>query len=519
MKADAFKRRFKSAKSHKQHAWENHLREAMQLFCPNREGFYRHVDGQKKGIDLYTSAPYIAMDKASNNIHSSYTPPQRKFTELKPGINVPKELKQKASADLQTINDTLFSFIFASNFDMAISEFYKDLLIGTAALLIQGTKDTPLYFTCVPLNQLYFLEGANGSVDTVFREYKVALRNIEATWGDATISNDLKTQIEESPDKEVTVIEGTIPKKIMVFDPQLNKDIEVNGFGYYVTIEKHSGYLVERELTYNPWVVARWSTLSGEIWGRGPAIVALNDAKTLNQFIKLHMQGLEITIHPVFTVVDDGIINVQNMRIQPGTTIPVSANDGVFGPSIKQLTSNRDMQSSQIEVARLEQSINDQMYTEPLGRVTLPVKTATEISIRQQELSKRIGSAYGRLNHEFRNPFINACLAVLDANGHINMNKYKVDGRIIDLESVSPLAQMQRQDEIDNLFAAIEFAAGFYGPQAAAAYYPPNKVLPFLNVELNISSDVINTPEQVNDAMAKLASAAAQTQSMEMTNG
>lgn len=517
MTPDAFNRRFKSASSHKKHAWENHLREAMQLFCPNREGFYRHVDGQKKGIDVYTSAPYIAMDKASNNIHSSYTPPQRKFTELTPGINVPKEMRTRALEDLQAINNTLFSYIFSSNFDMAISEFYKDLLIGTAALLIQGTRETPLYFTCVPLDQLYFLEGANGVVDTVFRKYKIALRNIEATWDDAQISADLKVQIKESPDKEVTIIEGTIPKKVTVFDPQTDKDVEVNGFGYYVTIEKQSGYLVERELTYNPWVVARWSTLSGEIWGRGPAIVALNDAKTLNQFIKLHMQGLEITVHPVFTVVDDGIINVQNMRIQPGTTIPVSANDGVFGPSIKQLTSNRDMQASQIEMARLEQSINDQMYTEPLGRVTLPVKTATEISMRQQELSKRIGSAYGRLNHEFRNPFINACLAVLDANQFINMNKYKVDGRIIDIESVSPLAQMQQQDEINNLFAAVEFAANLYGPQVAAAFYPPDKVLPYLSQELNLATEVTNTPEQVKDATAKIAQAA--MQQTEMTNG
>ena len=504
MNIDSFNSRLKSAEARKQTNWESHYREAMQLFCPNRENFYQTVKGEKKGIQLYTSTPYIALDKSSNNIHSSYTPPQKKFTELKAGRQIPKENREKATEELQAVNDALFSYIFASNFDIAISEFYKDLVIGTAVMLVQGTRDNPLHFTSIPLDQVSFLEGANGIVDTVFRKSKVAYRNIKATWDDAIISKELQATIDKKPDEEVEIIEGTMPQEVTIINRETKKEEKAQGFGYFVKLAKGSSFLVQRELTYNPWIVARWSTMSGEIWGRGPAIVALNDAKTLNQFVKLHMQGLEITVHPVFTVVDDGIINVRNISVKAGVVIPVSANDGVYGPTIKQLTSNIDMNATQIELARLEQSINDQLYTEPLGRVTLPVKTATEISIRHQELAKRIGSAYGRLNHEFRNPFINACLSVLDATGLINMSNFKADGKAIAIESVSPLAQMQSQDEIDNIYRLVEFAVGVYGPQAASAFLPPDKLLPYIGKETNVPVDVMNSAEAVKQAMTAL---------------
>lgn len=498
MQIDQFKRRFKSAMSRKEVNWKSYYRDAMELFCPHREAFYYNVRGQKKGQNLYTSAPYVALDKASNNIHSSLTPPQKKWIELRPGRMVPEEQKQEATKELQDITNTVFDYVNMSNFDLAASEFYKDLMIGTAAILVQGTREHPLIFTAVPLNELYIEAGPMGSVDTVFRKFNIEYRNIERTWDDVVIDGDLARMIKESPDKEVCVIEGTFPKKIMQFDPEAELEIEIDGYGYYVCLERGGSYIVERDMPVSPWVVARWSVLSGEIWGRGPCIVALNDAKTLNQFVKLHMQGLELTVHPMYTVVDDGLININNIRIGPGAMIPVSANDGVFGPSISRLADGGgNMQASQIELARLEQSINDQMYTEPLGPVNLPVKTATEISIRQQELAKRIGSAFGRIQYEFIKPLVNAILYRLDQVGIINMNNFKADGQIINIEAVSPLAQSQQQDDLNNVLKLVEFAAGTYGPELAMVLVKPDQTIKFISEQLNIPVDLLPTTEEM----------------------
>lgn len=516
MNKTQFLKRFKAAEKSKQVNWDNLYREAMELFCPQRENFYNQVSGQKKGRKIYTSAPYSALDKASNNMHASLTPHQKRWVNLKAGRLIPKESKDKAQEALQDINLTLFDHIHSSNFDLAVSEFYKDVTIGTGAILVTGTEKEPLIFTSIPINELYIATGPLGTVDTVFRKYKIAVENIEGTWSDAELPDDLIQLLANDPTAEVELIEGTVPKKIKMFNSETEREEEVDGYGYYVCSAKHDGYIVERDMPINPWIVSRWSIISGEEWGRGPAIISLNDAKTLNQFIRLHMQSMEITVHPMYTVVDDGVINISNIRIGPGAMLPVSANDGAFGATIQPLRSGGNFQAGQIEIQRLEASINDQLYTEPLGPINMPVKTATEISIRQQELSKRIGSAFGRLQYEFIKPLINACLYQLDKYNRINMNDFKVDGHTIAIEPISPLAQGQAQDDINNVIRYVEFAMGAFGPQIALTMMKPEEIMEFIGQNLNIPTNIELTEEDKAKAKQQLEMLSMQQQAAQV---
>ena len=512
MDIKTFKRKFDHASTKKETNWKELYREAMELYSPQRENFDYNVSGERKGRRVYTSAPYIALDKAANNIQSSLTPHMKKWVQMKAGRNIPEENREQAELNLQDIRDTLFDFIFASNFDLAASEFYKDIIIGTSAMLVTGTAKEPLMFTTVPLNELYIATGPMGTIDTVFRKCSMPISGIVKKWDDAKLTDDLVRIEKDDPEKEVVLIEGTIPKMITVFNPETEMDEEVDGFGYYVMHEKGERFLVERDMPVSPWIVSRWSVLSGEEWGRGPAIVALNDAKTLNQFIKLHMQSMEVTVHPMFTAVDDGVINISNIRIGPGKIIPVSANDGAFGATLKELRVGGNFNVGQMEIQRLETSINDQLYTQPLGPLTLPVKTATEVSIRQQELSKRIGSAFARLQYEFIKPLINLCLYQLDRMGKINMNNYRVDGHTIAIEAVSPLAQSQSQDEINNVTRYVEFAMGVFGPEVALSMMKPEEIMAFMSNQLNVPAKIKMTDADKAKARQMLEQLSAQQQ-------
>ena len=464
--------------------WERLYRDAMELFMPEREDFYESIAGQKKGRNVYTSSPAIALDKAVNNLHASLTPTHKQWLRYKAGRGIEQANREDANKQLEDVSKVVFDYMLGSNFDLSISEFYKDLFIGTAALLVSGTKQHPLIFTAVPLKELYIGTGPLGVVDKIFRSYKIKLGSIEGTWEDAVIDKELRSMIDNNPEKEVQIVEGTCPKKIKRFNMKTEKTEEIDGFGYYVSFKDK--FLVQRDMPINPWVVSRWSVLSGEEYGRGPCVVALNDAKTLNQFIRLHMQNMELAVHSMFTVVDDGVINVKNIRIGPAAMIPVSANDGVYGPSIKPLVVGGNFQVGQMEVQRLETSINSQMYADPLGRIDLPVKTATEMSLRQQELAKRIGSAFGRLQYEMAKPIADLCIYQLDKFGIINMNDFRVDGVNVAVDVVSPLAQSQAQDDINNVMRYTEFAMGTLGPQLALSLIKPEELLDFVGDQLAI---------------------------------
>jgi len=271
--------------------------------------------------------------------------------------------------------------------------------------------------------------------------------------------------------------------------------------------------IVEREMRSSPWVIFRWSTLPGEIYGRGPLLEVLPDVKTLNKTKELLLKAASIGIFGMYTAADDGVINFENIKFSPGAVIPVESNGGgVRGRSLEPLETNTRVDLSQIVLNDLRQSINDMMFTEPLGPVDLPVKTATEVSLRQQNLSKRIGSSFGKLQFELITPLINRILDILDEFGLADLGPFRVDGNFIAIQHVSPLAQTQNEEDFSNIVRFIETLAGIYGPQVAMGLTKPEKVSEQLADNLNIPKDMLPDEQELNTIKQAVAQSAAQGQ-------
>ena len=72
----------------------------------------------------------------------------------------------------------------------------------------------------------------------------------------------------------------------------------------------------------NPFIVYRWSKCAGEVYGRGPLQLALPAIKTANLVIELILENAQMAISGMYQVEDDGVINVDNIQLIPGTIIP-----------------------------------------------------------------------------------------------------------------------------------------------------------------------------------------------------
>jgi len=204
------------------------------------------------------------------------------------------------------------------------------------------------------------------------------------------------------------------------------------------------------------------------------------------------LKNASLAVAGAYTVADDGVININNIRIQPGALIPVASNGGgVNGPSIAPLPRSGDFQVGQILLDELRQSVNDMLFASPFGPVDLPNKTATEIAMRQQELSRHIGSAFGRLQFELLGPLVNRVLHLLEEQGLIDLSHFKVDGGVIAIEHVSPLALSQDQAELTNLLRYGETMTQLFGPQLGLALTKPHlfaqKVAQLLGVPHDIA--------------------------------
>ena len=507
-------KRFEKAKSRKSN-WESLYQDALQYVSPNRDTFFDE-DGNAPGQDksdgqiVFDSTGQDALFRFASNLQSSLVPPMKRWTELMAGT----ALKGNPEADkaLRGITEIMFTGLQNSNFDTQIAEMFLDLGIGTGAILVfEGTKDSPFRFVNVPLSQLYLEEGANGRIDVAFRKFKLSARNIKGQWPDAKIDQELKDVMSESPDKDLCFIEATIPGDVEIFNQDLGRKVKQKGFIYYVIEEKSKSCIVEREMKTSPWITPRWSNLPGEIYGRGPVLTALPDIKTLNETKKILLQSASIATLGIYTMADDGVINPENIELVGGAIIPVTSNPGAIqGPTLAPLNAAGSPDLSQLIIQDLQTSINKIMFGDPLGDVNLPVKTATEISMRQQELSKRIGSAYGKLQYELINPLVDRLLDILDSLGLIDLGEFKVDGSTIAIRPVSPLAQAQDEEDIIRHIRYAETMIGLFGPEIGSGLVKPDKLGALLGDKMNISKDVIPTEQEVNQAKQVMAQQAQQ---------
>ena len=510
-KAEEIVKRFEKARGRKA-LWEELYQDAMEYAAPQRETFDEETKGQPRdgGQLVFDSTAQDSVMSGVSNLPSSLTPSMKRWIELRAGTALKGNVDLEKS--LRLITEVMFSHLHNSNFDTQVVESYHDLFFGTGALLVfEGTQNKAFDFVNVPLSQLYLEEGPHSRITTAFRKFKLSARNIEKQWPDARMSKDLSDVVEDSPDKELEFIEATIPERVEIFDKNVDDLVEVDGFKYYVLESRSKEILVERSMRTSPWIIFRWSNLPGEIYGRGPILTALPSIKTLNQQVKILLQAASIATLGMYTVADDGIVNLDNIKLGGGALIPVTSNGSqAQGPTLAPLATPGNPNLAQLIIENQQAQIKRILFGDPLGDVNLPVKTATEISLRQQELAKRIGSAFGKLQFELIAPLISRLLDILDSLGLIDLGDFKIDGNTIAIEHISPLAQAQDEEDVLKNIRFVQTMAELYGPQVAAAVTDPFRFAEALADGLNIDPKLRPTEEEEATIKQGLAAQAAQ---------
>ena len=158
--------------------------------------------------------------------------------------------------------------------------------------------------------------------------------------------------------------------------------------------------LVYRTMKSSPFIVARYMKVAGEIYGRGPLVTAIADIKTLNKTVELVLKNASLAISGVYTAADDGVLNPQNVKIQPGAIIGVARNGGAQGPSLSPLPVPVTLTTSQIVMNDLRMNVKKILMDDTLPPDNMSARSATEIAERSRELATNLGSAFGRLIDE-----------------------------------------------------------------------------------------------------------------------
>jgi hypothetical protein len=254
-------------------------------------------------------------------------------------------------------------------------------------------------------------------------------------------------------------------------------------------------------------------------------MTALPDIKTANQVVKYVLKNAEKEIVGVYKAVDDGVLNPWTVSIKSGAVIPVAA-EGSLSP----LQSGGNFNVSELILEDLRDNIKKALFHDQLGPVSGPTKSATEISIRQQELMSDIGSSFGRLQIEFINRLVKRSIDILTRNQKVA--PIKVGNQEVEIKVISPLAQQQDMDEVNKLAQFIQFAM-MVGEDAVRIGLDleafPEHIAKLLGIDPELvrdkeERDAIKQQMQEEAQMAQAAEAAAQNpelaqQAMEQMGG
>ena len=364
---------------------------------------------------LFDATAADAVDNLAASMYSLLTPPESLW------INLVRESDLSPDAENATL--MLRAHLNDSNFYTTVHQCYIDLVVlGTACLFMAENPigaDSAFSFTAIPMKDIAILPGM------VFHTTSLPACDLMEKYPQFVFPTNMRDTVKNNPQTPIRLVQALIGKDFTAW-VDVGGDIENN-------------IVARGTFETNPYIIFRWSLVSGELYGRGPVLRALPDIKTANKVVELVLKNATIAVSGIWQADDDGVINLSNINLTPGAIIPKAVGSSGLTP----LTSGSNFDVSQIVLRDLRDRIRHTLLADRLGLLSDKEMTATEILARNSDMVRILGATYGRLLHEFIKPLCERGLQILSRRGLIDKISLHSDA---ELKYVAPIAEMAREE-------------------------------------------------------------------------
>lgn len=423
--------------------------------------------GIRKDYRLFDSTAILNNRDLASAMHSTITNPTMEWSKLRfkdDSMNDNNETSRWLSAATSMIHQ----YLNDSNFDSQIGRCYQSLSgFGTMAIYQEevhrpdGAFDG-FRFSAWHLGEIAICENAFGLVDRIYRKFCLTYAQAFERFG--YIIGETQQEVEERLNNG----KDTELEFYHVIYPRALEDVEVNDRGFALPnkrpfascyiMSKGAKIVLEEGYYEFPVFIGRWSSLPGEVYGRGPGHDALPDVRTLNRLKRDLLKALAKSVNP--PIITDQQ-NQFNSSLNPGTVVTVRNPE-----KPREFITQSRFDVSQIEVQALQASIRSAFY---IDKLLLPPRTETgemtayEVSQRLEQMQQILGPVLSKLNSEFLTPFVMRCLKILFRNDMLPPlpASIPVTGGEIDFEVmfVNSLARSQQMSELNNVMGFVQSTA------------------------------------------------------------
>lgn len=490
--------RYEAAKT-KMLQWRNLLQQTYDYTLPGRVNFNKELPGTIRSEHIFDDTAVQSLKMFANNIQSILMPPGRQWAIFKPGVFQDllnkDEDKLQVQKDLESATRIFFNYLQSSNFDQVVNSALQDMAVSTGIILLnEGDSENPFIFNAVSIDEVAFEKNeSTGTIENIWRCWKVPFRQIERLWPQATIPESLTQQLQNRPDEKIKVIEGTIYYE------------KEKKWWYYVQLEDSKTDLYSDEREYNPWTAFRWNVRTGETVGYGPAMELLSTIRVLNTVSELELKAANLKAYPPYIGIDTKTWNVNFARIEPASIVKVGPEFMQNDP-LRPIPTNGDPQFTQLLVEKLQNVIRESLFANPLPPLSSPRMTATEVATRQQDWIRSSGTAISRLMVELLEPLIKKCVMILKKLGLFP--DIKLDGKHVDIKYDSPLILLQGEEDFERIERYVQFFAQMGGPEIALALTKLEELPTLVSDFLGVDKRIVPSPADVQAIEERLQQAA-----------
>lgn len=433
--------------------WMSHWEDLARLMLPRRLGFITQMtEGERRTEEIYDATAMRAARGLANAVGQLLRPEGEKFFFIRAEDDELNNFDEVQDW-LKRSEDRLHNSIFnpKARYRQAVGEADMDLVVfGTAVNFVGlSRKARRLKFLTMDLKDVDIALDEEGNPDTVFQLRRFTLRQAEQRFIKERLSEGLRRRLENRSDANL----DTKYDFLRVVEPRANGRVDAalarNMPFTNDWMEVDSAHEIsEGGFREFPFVIPRWDTSSGEVYGRSPGMIALPDSETSNAMSEtILVAGQKAADPPLFAPNDSSFDAINSFSggisyYDVDTAVQLRGNPFFSVKNDYNLPITRDMQfdtRQQIEAAFFKNVFN------------LPVRgpemTATEVITRKEEFIREMGATFGRLESDYLAPQVEISFSLLLRIGEFNPIPEILLDRDVRFEYTSPIKRIREQAE------------------------------------------------------------------------
>lgn len=437
--------------------WESHWDEVSKFVIPRKDDIYGQNikgGGEKKTNRLFDATAIQSNELLSAALHAMLTNPTSLWFTLTTG-NPDLDRDDNARRWLQLTTQDMHNVLNNSNFQTEVHETYNDLgSFGTGLMRIEEDDQKVVRFHSRPIYEAWIAENNKQIVDIVYRKFKWELRQIVQKFGIEALPGDMAERLKTNGQmgfKQFEILHCVHPEGNEELAAKKGGPLKIESA--YIMLQGKCILGVEGFMEM-PYVVPRWTKISGEVYGRSPAMKSLPDIKMLNQVVKTVIRSAQKMVDPPLQMPDDG-------TLLPLRTMPNGINYYRAGTKdrIEPLLTGGQPNIGFDMMADLRQRIRSAFFIDQLQLQEGPQMTATEVLQRTEEKLRLMGPILGRQQFEFLRPLLDRVFSIMRRKGELREAPEILRGRNVEFQYSSQIVRAQKLNESQNFLRAIDAVA------------------------------------------------------------